>query len=522
MKKLLALGLLLALACNDKPTRTSHFSAPTVPHGIMPPHEKIRDKMRGRRIPEFVATPPTGLSMSPMRAAQLTGTFRTLVILADFPDKPGRTPSTFFDNLIFGDTSATVKTFYQENSYGNFNLLTENAALWVRLPQPYAYYTDTAYGTSGYPENAQRMAEDAIKAADPLVNFSRYDNDGNGIVDGVVIIHAGTGAELTGSANDIWSHKWQLAVPLTLDGVGISDYCTTPEYWINPGDMKIGVTCHEMAHLLFGLPDLYSICGDGQGIGRWSLMAGGAWNGSTGLGDLPAHLDPQCKKWAGFLSPILADTTGVYTLSSVEDVPQVFRLGASDTEFFLIENRQKQGYDASLPGAGLLIWHLKQAFFQCHGWYPGRNADSSHYLVALEQADGRFDMEKNLSSGNAGDPYPGITGNTRFDSTSIPNSNWYGGYFGNPSGINISQISASGSTMSFALGLADTVITPPDTVVCSPDLDITVGKKQAGKVVTYPGECSPPSGSFFPVGTTIVDCIGNCTFTVFVHQTGRK
>ena len=59
-----------------------------------------------------------------------------------------------------------------------------------------------------YPQNAQRLAEDVIDLENPFVNFSQYDNDGDGVVEALVIIAAGSGGEVTGSTSDIWSHKW--------------------------------------------------------------------------------------------------------------------------------------------------------------------------------------------------------------------------------------------------------------------------------------------------------------------------
>ena len=55
------------------------------------------------------------------------------------------------------------------------------------------------------------MARDAAVAADADVNFTPYDNDGNGFVDAFIVVHAGSGAEETGNPNDIWSHKWMFA-----------------------------------------------------------------------------------------------------------------------------------------------------------------------------------------------------------------------------------------------------------------------------------------------------------------------
>ena len=61
------------------------------------------------------------------------------------------------------------------------------------------------YGFGTHPNNAQKLVEDAIALADPNVNFADYDNDGDGVVDALVVICAGSGGEQTGNVNDIWS-----------------------------------------------------------------------------------------------------------------------------------------------------------------------------------------------------------------------------------------------------------------------------------------------------------------------------
>ena len=74
------------------------------------------------------------------------------------------------------------------------------------------------------------MARDAALAADADVNFAPYDNDGNGYVDAFIVVHAGAGAEQTGSSNDIWSHKWVLAGgEYVADTTKIFAYLTVPE-----------------------------------------------------------------------------------------------------------------------------------------------------------------------------------------------------------------------------------------------------------------------------------------------------
>ena len=70
------------------------------------------------------------------------------------------------------------------------------------------YYTNSAYGTGSYPRNCQKLVEEAVDLVDAVVDFSDYDNDSDGYVDGLMIVHSGRGAELTASPHDIWSHKW--------------------------------------------------------------------------------------------------------------------------------------------------------------------------------------------------------------------------------------------------------------------------------------------------------------------------
>ncbi|MBI3872305.1 MAG: M6 family metalloprotease domain-containing protein [candidate division Zixibacteria bacterium] len=386
---------------------------------------------------------PGGLA----QGAHVTGTFHILAICVDFSDKIASTPSFKFDTLIFGVQAGTVHDFYREITYGSIDMVTVNLPSslgWQRLPQTYAYYVNNNYGLGTYPHNTQKLTEDLADLIDPLVNFANYDNDGDGYVDGLVIVHAGRGAEFSGQLTDIWSHKWGIS-PRLKDGVYVSAYSIQPEYWTSPGDITIGVYAHEIGHL-FGLPDLYDVDGSSRGIGRWSLMANGAWNGT--LGSSPAHMDAWCKYQAGFLTPtnVGGNTSGA-VLPRVEDSPTVFRLwanGAVGNQYFLIENRQKFGYDTGLPSAGLLIWHIDDTQgSNTNEWYPGHTS-SGHYWVALEQADALWELEQNTDYGDTGDPFPGSTSKTTFSAATTPNSN---DYTGTPTYVTVTNISPSGSTM---------------------------------------------------------------------------
>src|SRR5262249_20490912 len=145
-----------------------------------------------------------------------------------------------------------------------------------------AYYADGQTGFGTYPNNAQRMVEDALDQVDKLVNFGDFDTDNDGYIDSITIIHSGYGAETGGGGgNWIWSHRWSLPTPWTSSDrnasgvrVKVSTYHTEPALWETSGTSitHIGVICHETGHA-FGLPDLYDTDYSGSGIGSYCLMA---------------------------------------------------------------------------------------------------------------------------------------------------------------------------------------------------------------------------------------------------------
>jgi hypothetical protein len=232
-----------------------------------------------------------------------------------------------------------------------------------------------------------------------------------------------------------------------------------PEYWNSPGDITLGVYCHELGHV-FGLPDLYDTDYTSNGVGYWSLMAGGSWNGPSGLGGSPAHFDAWSKLFLNFLSPVVPsfDQYGV-SIPQVETNQTIYKLwtnGSPASQYFLVENRQQVGYDTYLPSSGMLIWHIDEDRPDNDSeWWPGSGLPG-HYKVALEQADGLWELEKNIDAGDAGDPYPGSTLNTDFSGGSTPNSD---DYSGTPTQVSVSNISNSMATMT-----ADLVIGSPQDV----------------------------------------------------------
>ena len=435
---------------------------------------------------------PGAVDLAPaVRVVATTGTLRSIALLVDFSDKRHTVAASGFDSLLFGDVfgPSSLRGYFREVSYGSpsaeglLTLTTEHppSAIgpgWLPLPRTLAYYLAGGdYGIGSYPNNCQKMVEDAVKLADPYVDFSRYDNDNDGEVDNLFVVHAGRGAERTGSPGDIWSHSWGTSSPVSVDGVHVSAYSTEPEYWVDPGDMTIGVYAHEMGHVL-GLPDLYDRDYSSAGIGEWSVMAGGSWNGPKGLGASPARFDAWCAAQLGWLQPQTI-TGAPATLSlggAAGSRTAAYKLypdgGTSSSEYFLVENRQRAGTDAALPGSGLLIWHVDETRNQYRDGY--QNDTESHKLVDLEEAAGTQSLDSLDAFGwpnpaTADDPYPGTHASRTFNDSTTPNARTYSGAASN---VVVDQIGDSAATMSARLGSGGGVAvdtTPPHTTVSGCD-----------------------------------------------------
>jgi immune inhibitor A len=383
------------------------------------------DEARSRGLDQPPAVKHPWLETMAAQKARIIPDRQAIVILVDFSDNPadvGTYPPSHYEAMLFSAgtyPTGSMRDWYLENSYGQFNV-TGAVTVWLRMPHTYTYYVNGQAGFGSYPNNAQKLAEDAVVAADPYVDFSQYDNDGpdglpdsgddDGIVDALFVVHAGPGREETGSDNDIHSHAWSMVTPQSVDGVIARGYSMEPE------DGQRGVFGHEFGHVL-GLPDLYDTDYSSSGAGYWCMMSTGSWGGG---GLTPVHFLSWCKAHLGFLEPTVPLTNqAAATLPQVETNPSAYVLwtgGYPGQQYFTVENRQRVGSDVSLPGAGLIICHVDETV--------SGNSDDWHPLLMVEQADGLSELQGGGAS-DAGDPYPGTTGNRTFDSSSVPNSRDY-------------------------------------------------------------------------------------------------
>ena len=500
-RRILSIVLLAAVLLSLSVVPTTQ-SAPLAAEA-MPPHPHLDELIQSGalQVPLMMDQIDEGaLRMEATAAAPaaLTGQIRALAVLVDFSDKVHTVQANYFGSLIFAAPVAgrgSVRDYYNEVTYGQVDIVTlnmpaeqPNAAAgelgWQRAPQTYAYYTNNKYCTDGpYPNNCRKLAEDVVDAVNSVVDFSQYDNNHDGTMEPIMIIHAGSGAEYTGSTADIWSHSWYLYNYRNYDGVTISRYVIMPEYWgtTPTTNMTIGVFAHEMGHGFWNLPDLYDRDSSSEGIGNWSLMAGGSWNGTNGSS--PAWPDAWSRLNMGYTAAttVAADSPG-------QNIPQV-NTGSSGTifklangvlaaqEYFLVENRQKTAgtYDEYLPGAGLAIWHVDEAKAgnqndqECRS-EPNSACGSTHYEVALEQADGLLGLENHVNRGDNGDIFPGSTAKRTWNNTSDPESgSWYSS---TPTNIGVVNISDAAATMT-----ADLLISsgPPLPTISISDVSVTEG-----------------------------------------------
>ena len=321
-------------------------------------------------------------------------THPVLVILVEFSNFSHiGTESKDWARIFFGEEGKSIRAYYREVSYGKADIVpveenfNENDGVvgWITLPYP---HPDT--GGDITLENL-RIASDAIKQADNYVDFSLYDRNGDGIISSgelsIFIVVAGYEASYSPQYNpSIWGHKGylfsQLGYPgVFCDGVLVGEFSNDPAKsggYVEIGEWQqsdetdghmatIGIMCHELAHDMYGIIDLYDIDYSTYGIGCFGLMGAGAWGMSEDdnfPGETPVHFCAWSKIFCGFLSPFTVSKGEIY-LNFVEknaDIKKI--LTPIKGEYFLLENRQQKGFDKGLygffreNGGGIAVWHI--------------------------------------------------------------------------------------------------------------------------------------------------------------------
>jgi len=294
------------------------------------------------------------------------GARRVIAILVEFRDLNHTKTKEEMRNVIFGQMDA----YWREVSYGKI-WIEGDITDWLRLDRSITYYGEDLGMVD---TNGLDLVRDAISKADPWVDFSRYDY--------VLIIHAGCGQESSYNPFDIWSvHYFSIYPPIFADGVRITSASVAPE--AERDGVSLGTICHEFGHAL-GLPDLYDVnyVDPGHFVDGWCVMGTGSKNGNP-RGSMPPHPMMWCKIKLGWVedSRIITVRGGEYanvTLLASEAKASghlAIKLPLPDGRYYLVEARERIGFDAALPSYGVLISLIDESRSSGNGIVRLINAD---------------------------------------------------------------------------------------------------------------------------------------------------
>ena len=401
----------------------------------------------------------------------VTGTFKFPLLLGLYSDTPvvptatvgsrtgvPLTREVVQDEFFDGPNSrfATIPEFYSELSGGRVTLVGE-VSNWVQTTLTEAEVVGASNGLSPTDQVGEFIMELLTAVDDGDTDWGWYDNDGldgipnsgddDGYVDLLGVTHPTAGAECSsGGGNHIWSHYWTLfesagqafstSTPAANGGnILVDDYTVQPVLDCDSSEInEIGVLAHEIGHA-FGLPDLYGTGADHGGVGRWGLMGSGAWGCDGTTPALPCHMTAWSKEVLGWADVTILSRGvefGVLSLDPVETSGDIFRIDAGDGsgDYYLLENRQALGFDAGIFSAGLLVWQIDSELLENTWESAAINSNPNRMGVWLRQADGSNDLARKHERGDAGDPYPGSSGQTEFSAGTVPSAFTHNGLNG--------------------------------------------------------------------------------------------
>ena len=374
----------------------------------------------------------------------------------------------------------TYASFYAELSNGllsvqghtyGYAALDSNEVTYTGVPgtctgNPFTGSTDcNGLFSSNAIARMQSALTEALRKLDAQVDWTQYDSDGDGFVDLVAFMQpALDGACGPKGNNHLWSHRYFLLSSYTTHSVNsqgvhikIADYilesgvggasgCDTTQI------MPIGTVAHETGHG-FSLPDLYDTDGSSEGAGEYSLMGSGNYTSSFS----PSRMDVWSLNELGWVIVAPLTSSGTYTFGPATPlVDTTFYIPVTGSnprgEYFLLENRQRVLSDSAMIrrhcerwyspvappascGGGLIVWHVDSEQIAQHGFDVDNrvNAGPIHGLEPI-QADGFGNLDADAAMpcgpkaprfgcsdrGDAGDVYPGTTGNASLSITTLP------------------------------------------------------------------------------------------------------
>ena len=354
--------------------------------------------------------------------------FRGLLILINYNDRTFTYGNDIFDAMMnqkdytgfysndgyYVSCTGSARDYYYDNSMGAFEPQFD-----VVGPVTVNYSCTDPQGTSGMIGDIFVAAVDALN---PSVDFSRYDGDDDGIVDMIYFVVAGYTANFSGNNSGyLWPHQFYMYYYTNqqYDGVYLGRYSCSGEIygWEDYGYTDpdgIGTICHEFTHSL-GLMDLYDTNyeqdGQANDPGDWDIMAGGCYMNSSRT---PVGFSLWERYRLGFADPEeITEKRAGYSLEPLNTSNTGYWLATPNgNEIFMLENRQKTGWDTYLPGHGMLITRVE--YYRSRWSANIINADASHMFYEIVRAGNGF-------GSNSNDPFPGTDHVTEINNLTMPN-----------------------------------------------------------------------------------------------------
>ena len=391
----------------------------------------------------------TSMPVKKVEGSKFQGKKKCLVILANFADTKFKPEHTLdlYKQIINGENysdetlgfKGSVRDYFKAQSGGQFEIDFDVVGP-VDLPKGYAGYGKNDASGRDQAALVYPMVEDAVNLAkDQVTDWKQYDWDGDGLVEEVFVLYAGHGqAKYPQDPDLVWPHKSAIDPMTVADGVKVSVYACSCELGATEAIDGIGAFCHEFSHCM-GLKDHYDINGRGYGTGFWDIMCFGCYNGNTFL---PAEYNSYEKMFCGWKEPIVLNAEpqkieGMKALAAGGDT-YIFYNDGNENEYYMLENRQKTGWDAALPGEGLIVLHVD---YSKGAWEDNQvNYNAARQRMTVIPADNTLGSTDEDKAGDAW-PYQGNNSLTNYSrpACTVYNANTDGTGYMNKYLLNITQ-----------------------------------------------------------------------------------